>query len=260
MIERVTHKIVQSGDIIEIYEYSEGYLKGYTIPEDERNNRTSSETNSDDTDSRERALKRAKANLRRLINANVGQYGKEFTAKFLTLTFRDNVQDVKQANYEFQKFIKRLNYKLYGTKKANLKYTTVIEFQKRGAIHYHTILYNMPYLKADEIANIWENGFIKINKIDEVDNVGAYIGEYLGQAEKGQGKSAEDDRLRGQKTHFSSRGLFKPVEITDKKIVEQVAAALLNEKATYSATFENEHLGNISYKQYNLKKLISKGP
>ena len=252
MIERVTHKIIQSGDIIEIYEYSEGYLKGYKLTENEANNRTSLESNSDDTDSRERSLKRAKANLRRIINSNVGQYGREFTSKFLTLTFKDNVQDIKQANYEFKKFIKRLNYKLYGTKKANLKYTAVIEFQKRGAIHYHVIVYNMPYLKAGEISNIWENGFIKINKIDDVDNVGAYVGEYLGQAEKGQGKSVEDDRLRGQKTYFSSRGLFKPVEITDKKIVEQVTTALPKEYLTYSAEFENEHLGKISYKQYNI--------
>ena len=259
MIERVTHKIIQSGDIVEIYEYSEGYLKGFTLTENEINNRTSSESNTGDTNSRERALKRAKTNLRRLINSNVGQYGKEFTAKFLTLTFRENVQDIKQANYEFQKFIKRLNYKLYGTKKANLKYTTVIEFQKRGAIHYHTIIYNMPYLEANEISNIWENGFIKINKIDDIDNVGAYVGEYLGQAEKGQGHDPEDDRLKGRKSYFSSRGLFKPIEITDKKIVEQVAAALLNEKLSYSATFENEHLGNITYKQYNLRRLVSKG-
>lgn len=189
-----------------------------------------------------------------MINANIGQYGKEFTAKFLTLTFKENVQDIEQANYEFQKFIKRLNYKLYGTKKANLKYTTVIEFQKRGAIHYHTIIYNMPYLKANEISNIWGNGFIKINKIDDIDNVGAYVGEYLGQDEKGQGKNIEDDRLRGQKSYFSSRGLFKPIEITDKKIVEAVAAALPFEKLKYSSQFDNDYLGTIFYKQYNLKK------
>jgi len=256
LIERVTHKLIQSGDIIEIYEYSEGYLKGYKLTEREIKNRIYSERSSagaDSTDSRERSLKRAKMNLRRLINANVGQYGKDVTAKFLTLTFKENIQDIKQANYEFKKFIKRLNYKVYGTKKAILKYTTVIEFQKRGAIHYHTILYNMPYIKANEIAEIWDNGFIKINKIDDIDNVGAYIGEYLGQAEKEQGKEVEDERLRGQKTHFSSRGLYKPNEITDKKIVEQIAAALPNEKLTYTATFENEHIGNITYKQYNIK-------
>lgn len=255
MIERVEKKLVQSGDIIEIYEYSEGYIKGYTLTESEINRRKGSKNNTDDIDSRKRSLKRAKANLRRLINANVGQYGKEFTAKFLTLTFRDNVKDIKQANYEFNKFIKRLNYKLYGVKKVNLKYTTVIEFQKRGAIHYHIIIYNMPYLKADKISNIWGNGFIKINNIDNVDNVGAYVGEYLGQAEKGQGKDIEDDRLRGQKTYFSSRGLLKPLEVTNKKTVEQVANALLNRKPTYSSTYENEYLGTVTYKQYNLKRL-----
>ena len=256
MIEKVTKKIIQSGDIIEIYEYSEGYLKGYTLTKKEINNRTFSESNPDDTDSRERSLQRAKKNLRRLINANVGQYGKEFTTKFLTLTFKENIQDIQQANYEFMKFIKRLNYHCYGTKKSNLKYTCVVEFQKRGAIHYHVIIYNMPYVKANDIANVWGNGFIKINKIDDIDNVGAYVAEYLGQAEKGQGKDVADDRLQGKKSYFSSRGLFKPVEITDKKIVDAVAAALPIENLTYTADFENEHLGNISYKQYNLKKVL----
>lgn len=257
MIEKVTKKIIQSGDIIEIYEYSEGYYKGYKLTENEINSRRNSESDSDDTDSRERSLKRAKANLRRIINSNVGQYGKEFTAKFLTLTFKENIQDIEQANYEFMKFIKRLNYHCFGIKKANLKYTCVVEFQKRGAIHYHVIIYNMPYIKANDIANVWGNGFIKINKIDDVDNVGAYVSEYLGQAEKGQGHDIEDDRLQGKKSYFSSKGLFKPVEITDKKVVEQVAAALPLENLTYIANYENEHLGIITYKQYNLKKLNS---
>jgi len=265
LIERVTHRIIQSGNIIEVYEYSKGYLMGYELTVDEIYNRTGTGSNFkdlsllDDIDSRERSLKRAKANLRRLINANVGQYGKEFKAKFLTLTFRKNIKDLDIANYEFEKFIKRLNYYCFGTKKANLKYTCVVEFQKRGAIHYHVIVYNMPYLKANDIANVWGNGFIKINKIDDINNVGAYVGEYLGQAEKGQGQNLEDDRLRARKSYFSSRGLFKPVEITNKKMVEAVAAALPIENLTYTATFENEYLGSVTYKQYNLKKLVSKG-
>ena len=249
--------MVQSGDVIEIYEYERGYLKGYelTHSEREKTGRKKGEMSSNYEEHRKQVLQRAKKNLRRLINANVGRYGKEFTAKFLTLTFKENVQDIEQANYEFKKFIQRLNYHCFGTKKANLKYTCVVEFQKRGAIHYHVIIYNMPYIKANDIAKVWGNGFIKINKIDDIDNVGAYVAEYLGQAEKGQGHDIEDDRLRGQKSYFSSKGLFKPVEITDKKIVERVAAALLNEKPTYSATYENEHVGNITYKQYNLKKV-----
>jgi len=256
LIERVYKKIIYSGDVVEVYEYDKGYLKGY-----ENNNadtgRKSDYKSENYEEHRKQVLQRSKKNLRRLINANVGQYGKEFTAKFLTLTFKDNVKDLDKANYEFEKFIKRLNYHCFGTKKANLKYTCVVEFQKRGAIHYHVIIYNMPYVKANDIANVWGNGFIKINKIDDIDNVGAYVAEYLGNAEKGQGKDVLDDRLQGKKSYFSSRGLFKPIEITDKKKVEQVAAALPEDFLTYSATYENEHLGNVFYKQYNLKKLNS---
>lgn len=252
MIERVHKKIVQSGDIIEVYEYENGYLKGYS---DKSNNTgRKKEKSSNYEEHRKQVLQRAKKNLRRLINSNVGQYGDEFIAKFLTLTFKDNVQDLKKANYEFEKFMKRLNYFCFGTKKANLKYTCVVEFQKRGAIHYHVIIYNIPYIKAKDLAKIWGNGFIKINKIDNVDNVGAYVSEYLGKVEKGQGHSINDDRLNGKKSYFSSRGLFKPNEITNKKVVEQVAAALPDELLTYSTTFQNEHLGNITYKQYKLKR------
>lgn len=240
--------------MLEVYTYERGYLKGYTLTPNQIDSRQSSEKGADDTDSRERSLKRAKQTLRRLINANVGQYGREFTAKFMTLTFEEKIVDVKKANYEFTKFMQRLNYRVYGVRRANLKYTTVIEFDKNGRIHYHVIIYNMPFVKANEIANVWDNGFIKINKIEEVDNVGAYVAEYLGQAGKGQGRDVDDDRLRGQKTHFSSRGLLKPEEFTDKKIVEQVVSALPFEKMTYSAEFYNEQLGNITYKQYNLKK------
>ena len=259
MIERVYKKIVQSGDVIEIYEYEKGYLKGYELTDNEKNGRLKGEKSNNYEEHRKQVLQRAKKNLRRLINANHGQYGDQFTSKFLTLTFKDDVKDIDKANYEFTKFIQRLNYYCFGTKKANLKYTCVIEFHKSGVIHYHVIIYNMPYVKANDIANIWGNGFIKINKIDDIGNVGAYVAEYLGQTEKGQGHDIEDDRLQGKKSYFSSRGLFKPIEITDKKVVEQVASALPEDILTYSATYDNEHLGNITYKQYNLKKFNSKG-
>ena len=254
MIKRVTHKMIKSGDIIEVFVYSEGYLKGYELTSSEKLSLGRTKEKSENYEEhRKQVLQRAKKNLRRLINANVGQWGNDVTTKFVTLTFADNIQDIKEANYEFKKFIKRLNYYCFGTKKTNLKYTCVIEFQKRGSIHYHIIIYNMPYVKANDISNVWGNGFIKINKIDDVNNVGAYVSEYLGQSEKGQGHDLEDDRLQGKKSYFSSRGIFKPVEITDKKIVETVVSALPKECLTYSAVFENEHLGNISYKQYNLK-------
>jgi hypothetical protein len=251
----VNKKIVQSGNIVEIYHYEKGYLKDYTKFDTDTPMGRQADYISDDYDiNRDKVLKRAKRDLRRLINSNHGQYGKEFTSKFLTLTFKDNITDLTPANYEFKKFMKRLNYEIFDTKKMNLKYNVVVEFQERGAIHYHLIIYNIPYTRQKVIQELWGNGFVWINKIENVDNVGAYVAEYLGDREKGQGHNVEDDRLRGRKSYFGSRGLFKPYEITDKKKVEALSQALPVQKIVYSAQFDNEHLGHISYIQYNLNK------
>lgn len=245
--EYVTTRMVRAGNIVEIYEYEHGYAKGYSLNEDEKSNRgrKMGVKSKDYEDNRAKVLNRAKVRLRRLINANAGAYGREFTSKFVTLTFGENVTNIDVAHYEFKKFVQRLNYVMFGTKQMNLRYSTVVEFQQRGAVHYHVIFYNLPYLKADRLAEIWGNGFVKINKIDEVDNVGAYITKYMS-------KDSDDSRLQGRKCYFNSRGLFQPVEITERKRVEAVGSALPPETLKYSAEFDNEHLGHIHYRQYNL--------
>lgn len=245
-------KIVQSGDIIEIYEYSKGYLKDYENTRADSGRKIDYESTDYDKH-RKQVLQRAKRDLRRLVNSNHGQYGSQFTSKFLTLTFGENVTDLDVANYEFKKFILRLNYLVFNTKKSNLKYNVVIEFQERGAIHYHIIIYNMPFIKQKQVLELWGNGIVWINKIDDIGNVGAYVADYLGDEDKEQGHNVEDSRLKGRKSYFSSRGLYKPIEFTDEKTVETVGTALPSRNLTHSAQFENEHLGHISYRQYNLK-------
>lgn len=246
--------MVQSGSIIEIYQYEKGYIRDYVKFDSEGSLGRKSDFKSENYDiHREQVLKRAKRDLRRLINSNIGQYGNDVTTKFLTLTFSDNLTDLTKANYEFTKFIKRLNYLVFDTKKSMLKYTVVIEFQRRGAVHYHIIIYNMPYVRQKVIQETWKNGHIWINKIENVTNVGAYVAEYLGDAEKQQGKNKEDSRLEGRKSYFSSRGLLQPIEITHEKTVETIALALPSEKIIYSAEFNNEYLGDVKYTQYNLK-------
>lgn len=238
----VKTKVIISGGVIEVYDYEKPVMKGYKSNggRDKEANEEGKEKNRKDS------LRRARQEVRRIVNANVGAYGEQLTAKFITLTFGDNVTDLDVAHYEFKKFIQRLNYLVYGTKVANLRYTAVPEFQKRGAVHYHVVIYNLPYIKADVIEKVWGNGFIKINKIDDVDNVGAYICKYMV-------KDLDDERLRGRKCYFNSRGLFKPVVIEDEKKTETIKQSLPDELMTVSKQYENEHLGKISYRQYNLK-------
>lgn len=182
---------------------------------------------------RVKVLGRARRDLRRIINSNVEKY-----SKFLTLTFKDNVKDLDFANNEFKKFIKRLNYNY----KIKVKYSAVIEFQKRGAIHYHCLLYNLTKkINVSELSRVWGNGFVKINAIEKVDNVGAYVCKYM--------TKTDDDRLKGRKMYFNSRGLNKPLEIKEPDIVSAVESSLQNQVPKFENIFLNEY-NNISYKQY----------
>jgi hypothetical protein len=138
--------------------------------------------------------------IARLIDCNFDN-----STKFMTLTFSDNIQDIKYTNYEFSKFIKRLNFHLFHVKKQQLKYLAVWEKQKRGAIHYHIIFFSFPFIKAKELQEIWGHGFIKINKIDvdSKDNRGRYVSKYFSKN--------IDDKNYKQKSFFKSQNLIQPI-------------------------------------------------
>lgn len=120
--------------------------------------------------------------------------------KFFTLTFADNLTDVKQANYLFKKFKQKLQYK-FG---KDIKYLGVVEFQERGAVHYH-VLSNIPYIPQRDLQDLWGHGFVFINAINHVDNIGAYIVKYMT-------KVTTDTRLQGLKAYLCSRNLIRPEE------------------------------------------------
>lgn len=228
-----------SGNIIEFYEYEKPILEGYSDTKKNSSGRSVSANEFEKEVNRKKVLSRARRDLRRLINSNVGMYA-GFTSKFITLTFKENLQDFSAANYEFKKFRQRLEN--YFDKK--LKYVVVPEFQKRGAIHYHVIFFNIPFIRNNVLSKIWNNGFVRINKIDNVDNVGAYICKYMT-------KDNDDEKLIGKKCYFSSRGLYKPIQIKEKEKINNIVSSLPEYCQTYANTFENDY-NKTSYVQYNL--------
>lgn len=193
--------------------------------------------------------KRRRTAIRQLICTNFDK-----GSKFVTLTFNDHmgfdIQDVKQCNEHFHNAIKRLRYKF-----PEFKYLAVIEFQDqndRGAVHYHMIC-NLPYIKKSELAQIWGAGFVKINRIDKVDNVGAYVVKYMN-------KDIDDDRLQGLKAYNCSQGLQKPLEAkswadTDTELIRYYEDLVKDKSPSYSAKYESEYAGQIEYIQYNLSRI-----
>lgn len=238
IVKKYDRKLVISGSIVESYNYKNPILYNYLINKNPLG-RGSNKCTTDKEKNREDVLNRARRDIRRIINSNINMYA-NLTSKFVTFTFAENIQDLKIANIEWKKFIKRLKYYL----NKDIKYLTVVEFQERGAVHYHSIFFNIPYISSNVLGRIWGNGYIKVNKIDNVDNVGAYICKYL--------TKQTSDRLKGKKSYFCSKGLYKPIEIVDEKKIDELEAHLLD-KVTYEKVFENEY-NTIIYKQYNIKK------
>ena len=198
--------------------------------------------------------------VRRLTCAN---FNKKST--FVTLTFDDqkvkhDIHNVKECNYVFKNFIKRLKYYLETETvfKEDLKYLAVIEFQDkndRRAVHYH-VVFNIPYILQQDLERIWRMGFVKIEKINHVDNVGAYLVKYMT-------KDSADERLMGFPAYLRSKNLIEPFELilTDGGVDQKVASEyykinsiISQTKTIYEAEYNTEFMGKCVYRQYNLDR------
>lgn len=127
---------------------------------------------------------------------------------FLTLTFQDEkFSDYSLAVYEFTKFIQRLNYFIYNTKIKKIKYLGVPELQKRGVWHFHIVLFDVPYIPQEKLQDIWGLGFIKINKVNDINHLSNYVLKYIT-------KSLYENIQKYKKKILTSKGLDKGFHIS----------------------------------------------
>lgn len=118
--------------------------------------------------------------LRDYINTNVTD---PLNCKWVTLTYAKNMTDTKKLYVDFKCFIRRFKKKF---KEYQFEYIVAMEPQGRGAWHAHLILIFdrlAPYIPNKTIQDLWGQGFCKTKKLDNVDNVGAYLTAYLGDIE-----------------------------------------------------------------------------
>jgi len=129
---------------------------------------------------------------------------------FLTLTFKDNqYADYKQASAEITGFFKRLQYRLYKSKKATFKYLLVPELQHKREIpvwHFHILLFDVPYLDKDVISSVWGLGFVKINAVwNDSRHCANYLVKYFS-------KAYIMDYIKGRRRYYHSLNLASSVK------------------------------------------------
>lgn len=228
-------------------------------------------------------LRKTFKKLRHLINYNFQGNKNELA---FTITYKENMTDVKQLYVDFKKFMMKLKYKY-----PNIDYLNVVEPQGRGAWHCHILIrfngLDKIYIPNKEIAEMWGNGFVKVKAIrQDVDNMGAYLSAYLGDVEVNDENIKElhdagerrfdikEVEIEGQKKKFvkggrlhlyptgmniyrKSSGILDPPStwVEYEEVKKIVGTATPNYSTTLTIMDDDSKpINSITYEQYNLKR------
>ncbi|WP_199173088.1 hypothetical protein, partial [Sporosarcina sp. P17b] len=137
-----------------------------------------SETRADNLNSLRQTFKK----LRYLINNNFSGCSNEL---FITLTYAKQTKDHLQVGKDYDSFLKRLKRKY--NESTSIDAIRVLEPHASGCYHLHVLLrfneLKSIYLPNELLATLWGNGFVSIQSLKDVDNIGAYVSAYLSDIE-----------------------------------------------------------------------------
>lgn len=187
---------------------------------------------------------RSKLKCQRLAKANINDW-----KTFITLTFEENVQDVKIANKRFKYFIDKVR-----RVKKDLKYLCITEFQKRGAIHYHlltnidindeTLMYTQKDKPKFKHIKYWNEGFTSVEVMTgDVQKIIGYIAKYM--------TKNIDNRLFSHHRYFYSQNLNTPQENYINLLNSKEKDFYIKKIQDKSLIYKNEYIN-----PYNNEKVI----
>jgi len=231
LIKKTHYKYVKFGNYIEIYKfekpifYNRSPLSNQSLGESDRSNNRRNDN-----------LAAARIKINRLVLANTDW--KICAPRFVTFTFAKNITSLKEANLYWANFIRKFR-KSY----PNTKYLGVVEFQKRGAVHYHVLFFNLRYKPKmrEEIAELWGQGFIKFKsakKIEKIHHLGLYLAKYLQ-------KDIIDTRLIGEKAFFTSKNLTQPEILRNEETCRELYSQILN-KGGIVESYVSHYYGTVN--------------
>lgn len=110
---------------------------------------------------------------------------------FVTFTFKEEIHP-ESADKLYRVWINKLNRAIYGKRWRNrkpfgVKHVRALEWQKRGVLHYHSLIANVGFEDREHWAEVWQKlgldskaGFIRIDQYDESKGgAEAYLSKYV---------------------------------------------------------------------------------
>lgn len=254
-------KIISSGDRMELYHYTGNQSYGFE-PRNKTGRKGKGKANN--IQNKKDNLNRARNKIIRYANCNPD------LLTFISLTYEENMRDLKLSKHHLHMLCKALQ-KDY----TDFKYLYVLEFQQRGAIHYH-MLCNYPAsvktaktkefkpeeqkkLEREFSEKYWPYGWVDVRNLKQEGNTnaGLYVSVYLVE-------DLLNLDLQGSKCYGHSRNLKKPLEDTvmvesniDSILGDFVKSYDLKYASSYELRYESNGKSNTkSVSYFDLYKKI----
>lgn len=176
---------------------------------------------------------------------------------FITLTFKEPITDYRQAQHEWDLFLKRLKYHL----KKPIKYLACHELQrKRGRVFHYHALTDIGYIDVKELEKIWGQGFVFIRQIDSLRESSIkqiiYLFKYISKDIMDEEKTGKRNSVR---KIYCSRNMKKPTikkELSTESFEEIVFANM--EHIIETGSYEMRNHQNLKINDVDFVKISRK--
>lgn len=235
-------KIVQFGDLIDIYKYQNNVhrqKKTYFRKNTRRNSLKSIFRSKS-------SITRTKKNFVRFVYSNVQTKG---IPVFCTLT---NYQEVNLSlGYDYLRFYIRNLRKNFG----QISFIAVPEWQKSGRLHFHCLLWGLPkhVVETERHTRIlqrqWARGYLDVRSAnDQSIFLALYMAKYMA-------KAMQDRRILNKRAYSSSYNCAKVLQNGSNTMSHYLSTVLpydITRLSVYS--YETPYLGKCLYQQYKINK------
>ena len=254
-------KILKCGDYIQLYFFKNKHFRKKENLENELIKEKNINRLGEKKFLEYKNILRAKFNLQRIVKSNESVF-----KTFITLTFEENITDIKEANKQFNYWVSNIRKR----RKKDFAYVCVPEYQKRGAVHYHLMtnveitdtsviipqkLRNKKTSKLKKLYDVvyWNSGYSSVFDLKNIDNVTAYITKYM--------TKDYDNRLFGFRKYHYSRNLIVPkeefIDINDLNQFNYLKKLTKGCELKYQNKYKNSYsLEDVNFIEYKLVDII----
>lgn len=210
-MEYTYSKVINYGKIIEIFRYEKNPNQYKRKKRNSKiiNAKSLMVSNVQNTETqptqikRKDSIRRAQVGFYRLVLSNLQQSEAPLLATF---TYWDNFQDLQASRNHWHTFNRRAQ-KSFGQQYRSIAIT---EYQKRGAIHYHALLWGITDTIFREerytrmVAGLWSHGFVDLKKTDGSPKLAGYLTKYFT-------KQLVRPEFFRRKAYIATRNVMRPI-------------------------------------------------